>query len=141
MPRAVTEWIGKTPDQRVPPRVRLRVLEAYDRRCYLTGAEIRPGTSWELEHVTALILGGEHRESNLAPALVKPHKAKTKVEMAVKAKIADVAKAAYGIKAAKQRIPSRPKPPRAKPDKLALPGPENNPIYRMRAMGQNEEYD
>ncbi|WP_024586057.1 hypothetical protein [Aliihoeflea sp. 2WW] len=92
MPRKVKEWIGKTPDAKVPPRVRLRVLRAYDGCCYLSGRPIAPGEPWELEHKVALILGGEHRESNLAPALAEFHKAKTAAEMKVKAKTDALAK-------------------------------------------------
>lgn len=106
-PRAVEEWIGKHPDQAVPPRVRMRVLERFNRRCYLTGREIRPGDRWEIEHMHALILGGEHREKNFAPALVDPHKEKTAAEMKVKSKIARVAKKAFlGKGSSKQKIHS-----------------------------------
>lgn len=132
MPRSVPEWIGKTPDQKVPDRVRLRVLERYNRTCYLTGNPIAPGSAWELEHVVAIILGGEHRESNLAPALVDPHKRKTATEMAVKAKIADVAKAAYGITRPKAKIPSRPKA--AKPPRDVLPPPRRTRDIFGRAL-------
>lgn len=97
MPRALPEWIGKTDNARVPPRVRLRVLKAYDSRCYLSGREIRPGDAWELEHKVALILGGEHRESNLAPALAEFHKPKTAAEMKVKARTDALAKKHVGI--------------------------------------------
>lgn len=86
--RAVAEWIGKTPDSPVPPRVRLRVLERYGRRCYLSGRPIRPGDAWQAEHIIALINwtgeGHGNRESNLAPALAEPHKAKTAKDMAEK---------------------------------------------------------
>jgi 5-methylcytosine-specific restriction endonuclease McrA len=92
MGRKVKEWIGKTPDAKVPPRVRLRILRAYDGCCYLSGRPIAPGEPWELEHKVALILGGEHREANLAPALTEFHKAKTAAEMKVKAKTDAIAK-------------------------------------------------
>lgn len=92
MPRAVKEWIGKTPDAKVPPRVRLRIFKAYDGCCYLSGRPIRPGDAWELEHKVALIHGGEHREQNLAPVLPEFHKAKTAAEMKVKAKTDAIAK-------------------------------------------------
>jgi 5-methylcytosine-specific restriction enzyme A len=92
MSRKVKEWVGEHDDAKVPPRVRLRILRAYNNRCYLSGREIRPGDAWELEHKVALILGGEHRESNLAPALPEFHKAKTAAEMAVKAKTDALAK-------------------------------------------------
>lgn len=92
MARKVKEWIGATPDTKVPPRVRLRIFKAFDGCCYLSGRPIRPGEAWELEHKVALILGGEHRESNLAPALTEFHKAKTAAEMKVKAKTDAIAK-------------------------------------------------
>lgn len=96
-PRSVPEWIGSTPDAKVPPRVRLRIFKRYEGRCYMSGREIRPGDAWELEHRTALILGGEHRESNLAPVLGEFHKAKTAAEMKVKAKTDALAKRHVGI--------------------------------------------
>lgn len=84
--RSVPEWIGKTPDTPAPARVRLRVFEAHGGRCYLSGRKILPGDKWELEHKLALCLGGENRESNLAPALADAHKEKTAVDVGMKAK-------------------------------------------------------
>lgn len=104
MSRAVPEWIGATPDTPVPPRVKLRVFEAYEGRCYLSGVKIRPGDKWELEHVIALINGGENRERNLAPALKGPHAIKTKADVKIKAKTAKVRQKHLGIRSAK---PSR----------------------------------
>lgn len=89
MPREVPEWIGKTPDTPIPPRVRLRVFEAYGGRCHWSGQKIKPGDQWDVDHVVALINGGENRESNLAPILRgKPHKEKTAADVAVKSKVA-----------------------------------------------------
>lgn len=96
--RSVDEWIGEHPDQAVPPRVRLRVFERYGGRCYLSGRLIRPGDAWDLEHIRALSLGGEHRESNLAPALKEPHKIKTKADRKAKAKADRTRKKHLGIK-------------------------------------------
>lgn len=97
--RSVPEWIGKTPDTPIPPRVRLRILLRYDGRDYLTGQKITAGTPWEIEHIKAIILGGEHRESNMAPVIKgKAHQEKTKRDVAAKKKIARVAKAHYGLK-------------------------------------------
>ena len=93
--RKTDEWIGKNDDQKVPDRVRIRVLDRYGYKCYLTGQPIRPGDAWEIEHIQALILGGQHRENNMAPALAAAHKVKTAAEMKVKAKIARVAKKAF----------------------------------------------
>ncbi len=104
MARSTDEWIGKSPDAKVPPRVRLRVLERYNRTCYLTGQPIRAGDAWEIEHIKALILGGEHRENNMAPALIEPHKKKTAVEMKIKSKIARVSKKHFGISKPKSSL-------------------------------------
>jgi 5-methylcytosine-specific restriction endonuclease McrA len=98
MSRAVEEWRGKTDDTPVPPRVKLRIFERYNGRCYLSGRKIMPGEKWEVEHATALSLGGEHRESNMAPALVEPHKIKTKADRRMKAKNDRVRKRHLGIK-------------------------------------------
>lgn len=95
--RKVKEWVGKTPDSKVPPKVRQRVLEAYGRRCYLSDRPINVGDKWEIEHKLALSLGGENRETNLAPALVAPHKEKTKADRKKKAKIDRVHKKHFGM--------------------------------------------
>lgn len=65
MTRTLPEWIGKTPDTAPPPRVRVRVFEAKGGRCHRCTRKIGPGDKWTLEHVNALINGGENRESNL----------------------------------------------------------------------------
>ena len=84
--RSLPEWIGKTPDTKVPDAIRDRVFVRAGGRCYLSGRKIMPGDKWELEHVKPLSMGGEHRESNLRPALVAAHREKTKVEAADRAK-------------------------------------------------------
>lgn len=84
--RATPEWIGKTPDSKVPASVRARVFLRAGGRCYLSGRVIRPGDAWELEHVKPLSMGGEHRETNLEPALVDAHREKTSAEASVRAK-------------------------------------------------------
>lgn len=95
--RSVPEWVGKTPDTPAPARVRLRVFEAHGGRCYLSGRKIMPGDAWELEHKRALSLGGENRETNLAPALKDAHRAKTADDVARKAKADRVRKKHLGI--------------------------------------------
>lgn len=100
--RAVEEWIGKTDDSAIPPRVRLRVFERYGGRCHISGRQITAGDSWDVEHILALSLGGEHRESNLAPALREVHKVKTAQDRRVKAKTDRIRKKHIGI-----RKPSR----------------------------------
>ncbi|WP_245455762.1 hypothetical protein [Neorhizobium lilium] len=70
MTRSVEEWCGRTDDAKVPARVKIRILERENFICHLTGAKIDPlRDEWDLDHKHALILGGEHREANLFPAL------------------------------------------------------------------------
>lgn len=111
MTRSVSEWIAKHDDQKVPPRVRQRVFDREGGICHLSGRKIVPGERWELEHKIALIAGGQHRESNLFPALVEPHKRKTAAEMKVKAKVAAVRKKHIGAvkPAGKIKSPGFPK--------------------------------
>ena len=96
--RSVPEWIGKTPDTAVPPRVRDRVFQAHEGMCHLTGRKITAADRWELDHILALANGGENRESNLAPALSKAHKAKTVDDVRQKAKNDRIRKKHIGIK-------------------------------------------
>lgn len=101
--RSVEEWIAEHDDQRVPDRVRARIFIAYDGICYLSKRKIRPGESWELEHIVALCNGGKHKESNLAPALVDPHKAKTKKDRKLKSYTDRIRKHHLGIRKKQSR--------------------------------------
>lgn len=100
--RTVPEWIGKTPDTKVPPRVRLRIFERDGGRCHISGRKIAAGEPWELEHKVALCNGGEHRETNLAPALKDKHREKTREDLAEKAVIYRKASKHAGIRAPSQ---------------------------------------
>ena len=103
MPRAVKEWIGKTPDAKIPDRVRARVFLRENGRCHLSGRKINAGEPWELDHKVPLILDGEHRKSNLFPALKDKHREKTKRDVAEKSVTARKRKAHLGIKKSKGR--------------------------------------
>ena len=85
--RSVPEWVGAHADSPIPPRVRVRVFDRCGGICHLSGRKISAGEHWQLDHVVALINGGEHREFNLVPVLVKPHREKTKQDVALKSKI------------------------------------------------------
>lgn len=98
MNRIPDEWIGKTPDSKVPDRVKVRVFERHGGRCHISGRLIRAGEAWDIEHVIAICNGGEHRESNMAPALVQPHKAKTVADLAEKSRNYRKRKAHLGIR-------------------------------------------
>lgn len=105
MTRAVEEWIGKTNDTAVPPRVRLRVFERFGGVCQETGRKIQPGDEWDCDHALALVNGGEHRESNLRPVLREAHRVKTAQDVAIKAKADRVRKKHLGIYESKTPLP------------------------------------
>lgn len=106
--RAVKEWIGKTPDSRPPPHVRLRIFDRYDGVCHWSGIKIRPGDHWDVDHVQALCNGGENRESNMAPILCgKPHKEKTAKDVAEKAAVYRKRSAHLGLKPKRSPLKSR----------------------------------
>lgn len=90
MSRTVPEWIGKHPDEKIPPRVRLRVWERHHGKCHITGRKILVGDKWDIDHIVALVNGGEHRESNLAPALQFAHREKTAADVAEKARVRSI---------------------------------------------------
>jgi len=97
MTRSVPEWIGKTDDTPIPPRVKLRIWERDDGRCHITGKKINPGDKYQFDHKIAIINGGENRESNIAPALDAPHTEKTKSDVAEKSKIARLRQKHLGL--------------------------------------------
>ena len=97
MSRSVPEWIGKTDDSPIPPRVQLRVFDEYGGKDYITGQKIRAGDDWQCDHIIALCNGGENRESNLAPVLKKNHTKKTAKDVAIKAKTDRIRKKHLGI--------------------------------------------
>jgi 5-methylcytosine-specific restriction protein A len=101
--RTVDEWIGSSPDAAIPPRVKLRIWERCGGKCHLTGHKIRPGDAYDFDHIVALCNGGEHRESNLAPALRAKHREKTAADVAEMAKIDRLRKRHLGL------VPKKPR--------------------------------
>jgi hypothetical protein len=90
MPRPVPEWIGKHDGVNIPTRVRQRIYDRDKCVCHLCKLPIKSGETWQADHVVALINGGAHRESNIAPAHSICHVVKSAKDMAVKAKTAKV---------------------------------------------------
>lgn len=128
--RAVKEWFGKTADSVPPPHVKARILLTWGRRCYLSGIQIR-NKPWQIEHKHALQFCPEgvfgNRESNMRPALVAPHKEKTKKERSLKARADRMAVADAGVKEPTSKIPQRPKPERS-----------TSKLDSIRALGGSE---
>lgn len=98
MTRELPEWIGATDDTPVPDRVKLRVFDRHGGICHIAKREIMRGELWDVEHVIAIINGGQNRESNLAPALRDKHRIKTAADLAEKARTYRKRKANLGIK-------------------------------------------
>lgn len=96
--RTVEEWIGATPDTPVPDRVKLRVFDRHNGVCHIAKRKIWSSDKWDVDHIVALINGGENRESNLAPVLVSKHKEKTARDVAEKSRTYRKRKANLGIK-------------------------------------------
>lgn len=107
MARSTEEWIGKNDDSPIPPRVRLRVFDRCMGICHISGRKIRAGDSWDCDHIVALVNGGEHRESNLAPALRDRHREKTAEDVAEKATVYRKRAKHLGIKKKGSSIPYR----------------------------------
>ena len=102
--RDVPEWIGAKPDSAIPPRVKLRVWERQDGRCALTGKKIMPGDAWEVDHIVALINGGENREGNLQVVLATAHKVKTRADVDAKVKAVRLKQKHLGMRPPKRGL-------------------------------------
>ena len=85
MPRTTPEWLGKTDDTKVPPRVSLRVAKRANYTCQECGIRAVPGHA---DHVQALINGGTNSEANLQWICVPCHRRKTKADLALKSRAA-----------------------------------------------------
>ena len=107
MPRDLPEWIGATPDSRVPDHVRVRIFDRHKGICHIAKRKIRAGEPWQVEHVIAIINGGDNRESNLAPALSDKHKLKTARDVAEKSRIYRKRKKHLGLRGRRRTIPGR----------------------------------
>ena len=103
--RSVPEWIAKHDDEAIPKRVKLRVFERAGGICHISGRKITAADQWDCDHIVALCNGGEHRESNLAPALRDKHRAKTAEDVGVKSKTARVRAKHLGIKRSARPMP------------------------------------
>lgn len=57
---------------------RARIFTAHGGICGLSGVKIGPTDAWHIEHRVPVALGGSNDDENLYPALVEPHKDKTR---------------------------------------------------------------
>lgn len=102
MSRSLKEWIGKSDDDPIPPRVRVRVFVRFDGVCQECGVKI-VGRHWICDHRTAIINGGENRENNLGPIHEACDKTKTAGDVALKSKVYRKKAKHLGIKLKKSK--------------------------------------
>ena len=108
MSRALPEWIGKSPDSAVPPRVRVRIFDKYEGRCQCgCNRKITAGERWDCEDTIALINGGQRRESNLKPWLAEHHPKKTAADVAEKSRVYRKRAKFLGVAPKRKSIQSR----------------------------------
>lgn len=88
--RKVPEWIGETANTKIPRRVRTRTFERFGGICHRCERKIHTGEDWILEHMQALVNGGENRESNFNVTCPWCVKGKNGEDMAIKKKNASV---------------------------------------------------
>lgn len=106
MSREVPEWIGKTDNTALPPRVKIRVFDRFGGKCAECGRKLGvAGEDPEFDHITALINGGENRETNFQCLCRGCHRAKTNIDVATKSKDRRVKAKHLGIEKKKQRLP------------------------------------
>jgi len=107
MTRELPEWIGKTDDSAVPPRVRVRIFDRYDGCCQCgCNRKIMAGESWDAEDTIAIINGGQRRESNLKPWLSEHHPKKTALDVAEKSRVYRKRAKFLGVMPKRQKIQS-----------------------------------
>lgn len=103
MARSVKEWIGRSDDAAIPPRVKDRIARRQDDCCERCKRKIGGKLRAEFDHVVPLVIGGRHAESNLSLLCHECHAKKTKLDVKLKAKVARVRKRELGIKKPKGR--------------------------------------
>jgi 5-methylcytosine-specific restriction protein A len=105
--RSLEEWVGKTPDVAIPPRVRLRIYDRCNGRCMICTRKVGGPLSFAFDHRTALINGGRHSESNLQILCTHCHAVKTGEDVAEKSKTYAIRSKHLGVKKSKRPFPKR----------------------------------
>jgi len=86
---------------------RARIFALYDGICGISKRKIQAGEAWEIEHRIPLALGGTNDDDNLYPALVEPHKGKTRTDKGAIAKCKRIEARLNGTRRERKPIPSR----------------------------------
>jgi len=104
MNRQVPEWIGKTDDEAIPARVKLRIFDLYNGNCAICTLKVLCAA---YDHAVALVNEGQNRESNLQLLCVPCHKVKNKIDVAEKSQMYHKRLGAIGIRKKRRTIPGR----------------------------------
>lgn len=107
MSRSVAEWIGRTDNSAVPPRVKARLYMMANGKCqhctrFIDGRKLTA----EYDHITALINLGKNCETNLQLLCQECHLIKSGADVAIKSKDAKVRAKHIGIKTNRRKIQS-----------------------------------
>lgn len=105
--RSTKEWVGRNDNAMPPPTVRLRIFRTHNGTCHLCETKIQVGQKWDASHLKSIWDGGENRETNLAPAHRKCHRAHTAKEKTEQADANRKAMKHLGIKAKRSSFQSR----------------------------------
>lgn len=106
MSREVPEWIGKTDNSAIPPRVKDRIFARCCGRCQECMKPLDGINKPEFDHIIAIVNGGQHAEANLH-TLCKPcHATKTKADVAEKSAVYQRRANHLGLAAPKRKIQS-----------------------------------
>lgn len=104
MPRALMEeWVGKSDDAPIPPRVKVRIFAKYKGICVACTLKIGGKLLPRYDHVIALINGGENSEKNLQLLCNLCHDIKTGVDVQEKSTVYRKKAKHIGIKLRKSR--------------------------------------
>lgn len=107
MTRSVAEWVGRSDDEAIPPRVKLRRFELAGKCCENCHRPIVGKLRPQFDHKTALINGGENREGNIQVLCHECHGQKTKQDLSDKSRTYKRRLKVAGIRKRKRTIPGR----------------------------------
>lgn len=95
------------PRKKFTARQRAEIFREAGGICHICGGKIGPGEAWDIEHVTALSMGGTNEADNLRPAHVKCHREKTADDVSSRAKADRIAAKHFGFAGKKPKSPWR----------------------------------
>lgn len=107
-PQTRERLVPKGERKAITARMKAEAWQATNGCCYICGAKVpMTGPGVEYDHKLPLWLHGLHNVANIGPACPDPcHKAKTKREAPVRAKVVRIQKTRAGELKAKRKIPS-----------------------------------